>query len=131
MLADLRLGGPNALGFAKRLVYEVPEMEQQEAFAWAADLSGRLFRGEEAAAGMKAFLKREKPPWAGDGEWVRGRGDAETRCTAREEDGDRWTWSSTLVTKSSACRCGTSWPSTGPPGTGGSATATGRTGSPG
>ena len=68
VLADLRLGGPNALGFAKRLVYEVPEMEQKEAFAWAADLSGRLFRGEEAAAGMKAFLKREKPPWAGDGE---------------------------------------------------------------
>ena len=55
-------------GFAKRLIYEVPEMEQQEAFAWAADLSGRLFRGEEAAAGMKAFLKREKPPWAADGE---------------------------------------------------------------
>jgi len=68
VLADLRLGGPNALGFAKRLVYEVPEMEQQEAFTWAADLSGRLFRGEEAAAGMKAFLKREKPPWAADQE---------------------------------------------------------------
>ncbi len=68
VLADLRLGGPNALGFAKRLVYEVPAMEQNEAFTWAADLSGRLFRGEEAAAGMKAFLKREKPPWAGDRE---------------------------------------------------------------
>ena len=68
VLADLRLGGPNALGFAKRLVYEVPAMEQKEAFTWAADLSGRLFRGEEAAAGMKAFLKREKPPWADDGE---------------------------------------------------------------
>jgi methylglutaconyl-CoA hydratase len=68
VLADLRLGGPNALGFAKRLIYEVPAMEQQEAFAWAADLSGQLFRGEEAAAGMKAFLKREKPPWAADGD---------------------------------------------------------------
>jgi methylglutaconyl-CoA hydratase len=65
VLADLRLGGPNALGFAKRLVHEVPSMEQKEAFAWAADLSAKLFRGEEAAAGMKAFLKREKPPWAG------------------------------------------------------------------
>ena len=75
MLADLRLGGPNALGFAKRLIYEVPEMEQQEAFAWAADLSGQLFRGEEAAAGMKAFLKREKPPWAsaGDDDGASGR----------------------------------------------------------
>jgi len=66
VLADLRLGGPEALGFAKRLVHEVPAMEQKEAFAWAADLSRRLFQGEEAAAGMKAFLKREKPPWAAD-----------------------------------------------------------------
>ncbi|MDJ0787773.1 MAG: enoyl-CoA hydratase-related protein [Myxococcota bacterium] len=68
VLADLRLGGPQALGFAKSLVYQVPAMEQKEAFAWTADLSQRLFRGEEAAAGMKAFLKREKPPWAGEGE---------------------------------------------------------------
>jgi methylglutaconyl-CoA hydratase len=66
VLADLRKGGPNALGFAKRLVYEVPAMEQKEAFAWTADLSGRLFKSEEAAAGMKAFLNREKPPWASD-----------------------------------------------------------------
>jgi methylglutaconyl-CoA hydratase len=66
VIADLRLGGPNALGFAKRLVYEVPAMEEKEAFAWTADLSGRLFRGDEAAAGMKAFLKRERPPWAAD-----------------------------------------------------------------
>ncbi len=64
VLADLRLGGPNALGFAKRLVYEVPAMEPKDAFAWTADHSARLFKGEEAAAGMKAFLKREKPPWA-------------------------------------------------------------------
>jgi methylglutaconyl-CoA hydratase len=68
VLADLRLGGPNALGFAKRLVYEVPAMEQKEAFAWTTDLSQRLFKGEEAAAGMRAFLKREKPPWASGGD---------------------------------------------------------------
>jgi methylglutaconyl-CoA hydratase len=66
VLADLRQGGPNALGFAKRLVYEVPAMEPKEAFAWTADLSAQLFKSEEAAAGMKAFLKREKPPWATD-----------------------------------------------------------------
>jgi methylglutaconyl-CoA hydratase len=64
VLEDLRLGGPTALGFAKSLVYQVPGMEQKEAFAWTSELSGRLFRGDEAAAGMKAFLKREKPPWA-------------------------------------------------------------------
>ena len=32
VLADLRLGGPSALGFAKSLVYEVPAREQKEAF---------------------------------------------------------------------------------------------------
>jgi methylglutaconyl-CoA hydratase len=63
VLADLRKGGPNALGEAKRLVYEVPAMEQKEAFQWTARLSAELFRGEEAAAGMKAFLTRGKPPW--------------------------------------------------------------------
>ena len=66
VVADLCLGGPNALGHAKSLVYQVPDMEQKEAFAWAADLSGRLFKSDEAAAGMRAFLKREKPPWATD-----------------------------------------------------------------
>jgi methylglutaconyl-CoA hydratase len=64
VLADLRLGGPDALGHAKSLVYQVPGMDQKEAFAWTADLSARLFKGEEAAAGMEAFLSREKPPWA-------------------------------------------------------------------
>ncbi|MCP5060669.1 MAG: enoyl-CoA hydratase [bacterium] len=66
VLGDLRLGGPNALGVAKQLVYEVPTMEPKDAFARMSGLSAELFRGEEAAAGMKAFLKRETPPWAGD-----------------------------------------------------------------
>jgi len=66
VLADLRLGGPSALGQAKSLVYQVPTMSQKEAFAWAAELSARLFRSDEAAAGMKAFLAREKAPWARD-----------------------------------------------------------------
>jgi methylglutaconyl-CoA hydratase len=66
VLADLRLGGPNALGSAKRLVYEVPGKAQDEAFAWTADLSRQLFKSDEAAAGMKAFLSRKKPPWDSD-----------------------------------------------------------------
>jgi len=66
VVADLRQGGPNALGFCKRLVHEVPDMDPKEAFAWAADLSQSLFRSDEGAAGMRAFLKREKPPWAAD-----------------------------------------------------------------
>jgi methylglutaconyl-CoA hydratase len=68
VLADLRLGGPDALGHCKSLIYEVAAREQADAFAWAAELSARLFKSEEAAAGMKAFLKREKPPWAEGGD---------------------------------------------------------------
>jgi methylglutaconyl-CoA hydratase len=66
VLADLRRGGPHALGFAKRLVHEVPRMEPKEAFRWTAQLSGELFRSEEAAEGMAAFLGKRKPSWASD-----------------------------------------------------------------
>ena len=79
VLADLHLGGPTALGHAKRLVYDVPGMDQKEAFARTAELSAGLFKGEEAAAGMKAFLKREKPPWA-DGR----------RLVGPARDSERW-----------------------------------------
>lgn len=64
VLADLRRGGPKALGFAKSLVYEVPKLETQEALRWAGKVSGQLFAGEEAAEGMKAFLQKRKPSWA-------------------------------------------------------------------
>jgi enoyl-CoA hydratase/carnithine racemase len=68
VLADLRKGGPNALGQAKRLVYDVPEMSQKDAFEWTTRLSNDLFKGEEAAAGMKAFLKKQPAPWAAEDE---------------------------------------------------------------
>ena len=67
VLDDLRLGGPNALGAAKRLVYDVPAMPQGEGFRYTAELSRQLFESDEAAAGMKAFLDRGKPPWAPEG----------------------------------------------------------------
>ena len=66
VLADLRKGGPNALAFSKRLVYEVPAMGQKQAFQWTAKHSAKLFAGEEAAAGVKAFLSKTPAPWAGD-----------------------------------------------------------------
>ncbi len=66
VLADLRKGGPNALGFCKRLVYEVPAMGQKEAFEWTTQLSGELFKSEEAAEGLKAFLQKRKAAWAED-----------------------------------------------------------------
>ncbi len=66
VLHDLRKGGPNALGFAKRLIYEVPGMEQKQAFQWTATLSNQLFASEEAAEGMKAFLHKRAPRWVMD-----------------------------------------------------------------
>ncbi len=69
VLADLRKGGPNALGFAKRLVHEVPAMERKAAFQWTARHSAELFAGDEAKEGMAAFLKRRPAKWAeGDAE---------------------------------------------------------------
>lgn len=65
VLADLRKAGPNALGFAKRLIREVPRMSQEDAFAWTTKLSNELFASEEAAEGMRAFLEKRLPAWAG------------------------------------------------------------------
>ena len=64
VLDDLRKGGPRALGFAKRLVYELPAMAQKQAFPWAAALSGELFASDEAREGMAAFLGKREPAWA-------------------------------------------------------------------
>jgi methylglutaconyl-CoA hydratase len=66
VLADLRKGGPSALGVAKRLVHEVPRMDPEDAFPWAAQLSAELFRSQEAAEGMAAFLGKREPSWARD-----------------------------------------------------------------
>ena len=68
VLADLRKGGPTAVGLAKALVYDVPAMEQKDAFAYTARLSGELFRGEEAKEGMAAFLGKRKAAWAQESE---------------------------------------------------------------
>lgn len=64
VLADLRKGGPNALGQAKRLVYEVPAREPAEALEWTTALSNELFAGDEAKEGMKAFLEKRVASWA-------------------------------------------------------------------
>jgi methylglutaconyl-CoA hydratase len=68
VLSDLRKGGPNALGFAKRLVYEVPRMSQEEAFPWATKLSSQLFKSDEAKEGMQAFLAKRAAAWAAEEE---------------------------------------------------------------
>lgn len=63
VLVDLKKGGPRALGFAKRLVYEVPRMTTQHAFEWATALSNDLFASDEAREGMSAFLQKRAAAW--------------------------------------------------------------------
>ena len=63
-VAQLLLGGPEALAHTKELLRRVPAMPRDEAFAWTADLSAALFAGAEAREGMTAFLERRRPAWA-------------------------------------------------------------------
>jgi len=66
IVADLRRGGPAALGIAKRLVYEVPGKAPGEAMEWAAALSAECFASDEAREGMRAFLDKRDPAWLED-----------------------------------------------------------------
>jgi methylglutaconyl-CoA hydratase len=66
VVADLRKGGPTALGLAKGLVYEVPKLGQKEAVDWTTELSNQLFASEEAKEGMQAFLDRRPARWAAE-----------------------------------------------------------------
>ncbi len=63
VISDIVRGGPKALTAAKQLVNGIPNMDQAAAFEFASKLSADLFRGDEAAAGMKAFLGRTPAPW--------------------------------------------------------------------
>ena len=60
----LRLGGPNALAEAKKLVRRVPQLPRDEALREASEWSARLFRGAEGAEGMAAFREKRPPSWA-------------------------------------------------------------------
>ena len=64
VLADVCMGGPEALAAAKQLVNKVPRMEREEAVKWTAELSATIFAGEEAAEGMTAFLEKRPAAWA-------------------------------------------------------------------
>lgn len=64
IIEDLRKGEPTALGLAKRLVYEVPRMDPERAFAWTSQLSADLFGSDEAREGMRAFREKRPAAWA-------------------------------------------------------------------
>jgi methylglutaconyl-CoA hydratase len=60
----IALGGPNAVGEAKRLVRTIPRLSMDDGFAYAAEKIAGLFASEEAAEGMSAFVQKRKPKWA-------------------------------------------------------------------
>ena len=59
----LLAGGPQALTETKDLLRRIPTMSREDAFAWTAQMSARLFTSEEARAGMTAFLSKSSAPW--------------------------------------------------------------------
>ena len=63
-VTDLLAGGPEALAATKELLTRVPTMSIDEAFVWTAEMSGDLFRTDEAREGMQAFLEKRPPNWA-------------------------------------------------------------------
>lgn len=63
IVRDLLAGGPNALAATKQLLARVPHMATDEAFAWTSQLSGSLFRSEEAAEGMASYLEKRSAAW--------------------------------------------------------------------
>jgi methylglutaconyl-CoA hydratase len=60
----VRLGGPIAVREAKQLIRRVPQLSLDEGFRWTTAKSGDLFRSDEAAEGMTAFVTKRKPRWA-------------------------------------------------------------------
>jgi len=67
VVADLLRGAPGALAATKELLTRIPAMEFDAGLLWAADLSGKLFAGQEAAEGMAAYLEKRPPSWFPDG----------------------------------------------------------------
>ena len=56
-------GGPAALAAAKRLLRDVPAMDEDDAFRQMDRLATELFASEEAAEGMAAFREKRPAAW--------------------------------------------------------------------
>lgn len=62
----IRLGGPEAIAAAKKLIRDVPGMSMDAGFAHTQSLITKLFSSSEAAEGMQAFVEKRKPRWASE-----------------------------------------------------------------
>jgi enoyl-CoA hydratase/carnithine racemase len=65
---ELAAGAPLAQREIKRLVREVPNMDQEAAYQRMVALSRRLFSSPEGQEGMRAFREHRAPVWPSDGE---------------------------------------------------------------
>lgn len=63
VVADLLAGSPAGIAASKQLLADVPGASAEEAFAWTAELSGRLFTTDEAREGMTAYLEKRPAAW--------------------------------------------------------------------
>ncbi len=62
-VADVARGGPVAVAEAKRLIREIPELQEDEAFARASERFAERLRSDEACEGMAAFAEKRPPKW--------------------------------------------------------------------
>jgi methylglutaconyl-CoA hydratase len=63
---ELAAGGPQAVRETKQLLRTVPSLPRDEAFAYTAEVSARLFASGESAEGRAAFAERRPPSWVGE-----------------------------------------------------------------
>ena len=59
----LRLGAPEAIGEAKRLLRRSPAVTLRDDLAELSDLSARSFAGVEGQEGIRAFVEKRSPSW--------------------------------------------------------------------
>jgi methylglutaconyl-CoA hydratase len=65
LVAELVQGAPTAQAEIRRLVREVPRLDEESGYRQMVELSRRLFSGADGAEGMAAFRERRPPRWAG------------------------------------------------------------------
>lgn len=56
-------GGPAALALSKQLVFKVPDMSRDDAFAWTGPASAALFNSAEGQEGIAAFREKRDAAW--------------------------------------------------------------------